>query len=241
MARPDDSASASNAGFEGGIAGLELTDLIQLNARNRFSGCFKIQHEENLGLIFFRDGEIVHAEQGTKAGEEAICDILGWPRGHFSVEPNVVAARRTIQKKCEHLLLDAHRVLDERRARREPAATPPPPPLPKPVTAGAAVQVVRALPGVADAVLLTKDGKRQGEDGYEADVLAGQTVYLAMVAAELGALFQAGEMRGGSVQGSRQHLLLFATKTHYLGVFAQPDHEPASVEAAIRSALSKSR
>ncbi len=240
MARPDGSATDSNAGFEGGIAGLELADLIQLNARNRFSGCFKIQHEENLGLIFFRDGEIIHAEQGPKAGEEAICDILGWPRGHFSVEPNLVAARRTIQKKCEHLLLDAHRVLDERRARRETVATPPPP-LPRPPTAGAAVQVVRGLPGVADAVLLTKDGKRQGEDGYEAEVLAGQTVYLAMVAAELGALFQAGEMRGGSVQGSRQHLLLFATKTHYLGVFAQPDQEPAAVEAAIRGALSKSR
>ena len=29
--------------------------LLQLNARNRFSGCFRIRHDEGLGLIFFRE------------------------------------------------------------------------------------------------------------------------------------------------------------------------------------------
>jgi len=101
--------------------------------------------------------------------------------------------------------------------------------------------VVRAVPGVSNAVVLTRDGKRVGDGGYEAEQLEGQAVYLAMVASEFGALFQAGDLRFASVQGRRQHLLLFATKSHYLGVFALPDSDVGAVDAAIRAALSVAR
>lgn len=241
MARPDDAAGRVADGFEGEVAGLGLSDLLQLNARNRFSGCFRIRHEDSLGLIFFRDGEIVHAELAGRIGEEAIWDILEWQTGRFAVEPNVVTARRSIHKGVEHLLLEAHRVLDERRASgRTRAAPAPPPPAPAPQAPGgaaAAVEAVRAVPGVANAVVLTREGRRVSTDGYDAEVLTGQAVYLAMVGAEFGSIFQAGELRFASVQGAQHHLLLFATKSHYLGVQARPDSEIGVVDAAIRTAL----
>lgn len=245
MARPDDAHGRSADGFEGEVAGLGLSDLLQLNARNRFSGCFRIRHDEGLGLIFFRDGEIVHAELGGKIGEEAVWDILEWQTGRFAVEPNVVTARRSIHKGVEHLLLDAHRVIDERRVSgrsRAPAAAPPPAPAPAAAAApaggaAAAVDAVRKVPGVANAVVLTREGRRVSSDGYDAEVLTGQAVYLAMVGAEFGSIFQAGELRFASVQGSQNHLLVFATKSHYLGVLARPDSEIGVVDAAIRSAL----
>jgi predicted regulator of Ras-like GTPase activity (Roadblock/LC7/MglB family) len=239
MARPDDLPSNPSDGFEGEVAGMGLSDLIQLNARNRFSGCFRIRHQGNLGLIFFRDGDIVHAEQGAYAGEEAFCQLLGWPAGRFSVEPNVVTARRTIQKSCEHLLLDAHRLIDERRI----SAPEPPvrPPAPRATGPSGAVQLVRGVPGVAGAVVLTRAGKRVSEDGYESEVLAGQAVYLAMFGQELGALFQAGEIHFAAAQGARRNLLLFAAKSHYLGVFADPESEIGAIDAAIRAALAASR
>ena len=241
MARTDSWRSDVSDGFEGGIAGLNLADLVQLNAQNRFSGCFRVECEGKLGLVFFRDGDILHAEVGQKAGEEAFCEIVAWPRGRFSVEPNVVAARRTINKSCEHLLLDAHRRLDERRAQHgaAPLAKPQPPQPPTP--AAGPVETVRDIPGVVAAVLLTRDGKRASGGGYEAEVLAGQTGYLGMVAAELGAFFQAGELRTAAVQGSLQHLLLYANKTHYLGVGARPEEEVGSVDGAIRRALVNGR
>lgn len=243
MARPDDAHGRSAYGFEGEVAGLGLSDLLQLNARNRFSGCFRVRHDDGLGLIFFRDGEIVHDELGAKIGEEAVWDILEWQTGRFAVEPNVVTARRTIQKGVEHLLLDAHRVLDERRA----AGRNPAPPVPAPAAAppasaaaggaAAAVDAVRRVPGVANAVVLTREGRRVSADGYEAEVLTGQAVYLAMVGTEFGSIFQAGELRFGSVQGTQSHLLLFATKSHFLGVQARPDAEVGAVDAGIRAAL----
>ena len=43
------------------IAGLTLAEAIETNAANRFSGCLTVQYGGSIGLIFFRDGELVHA------------------------------------------------------------------------------------------------------------------------------------------------------------------------------------
>ena len=255
MAQGERASGADTGGFEGGVAGLDLPALVQLNVQNRFSGCFRVSHDDREGMIFFHDGEIVHAEEGPRTGEEAFGEMVTWPGGHFSVEPNVMTALRTIHKSCDHLLLDAHRLMDERRVQvppRGPPAAPAssapapapaapavartsatPPPVPQPAT----VDLVRSAAGVVDAVLLTKDGRQVGQAGYEAEVLAGHSAYLARAAAELGGLFQAGELRAASARGARQSLLLLAARNHLLGVLIRPDADPGAVEAAIRGAL----
>jgi hypothetical protein len=240
MTVADDSRRKAS-GFEGGIAGLDLSDLIQLNAANRFSGCFRIRHDDHVGVIFFRDGEVVHAEQGGKIGEEALCDILEWQRGTFDVEPNVVAARRTIQKSCQHLLLDAHRMIDERRARVGSSAPSFPAPASAPAAKTSTTDVVRAIPNVSGAVVLTRDGERLGTGGYQDEALAGQIAYLALFGAEFGTLFQAGDLRSATVQASLHHLLLYSTRSHYLGVSSERESDPEAVDAAIRNALNKAR
>lgn len=240
MGVADDSRREAS-GFEGGVAGLGLSDLIQLNQANRFSGCFRLRHDDDVGLIFFRDGDVVHAEHAGKVGEEAFIDLLEWPRGTFDAEPNVVTARRTIQKRCEHLLLDAHRVLDERRAAgRGPGPAAPAPAAPPPAKVST-VELLRAIPGVSGAVVLTRDGQRVGEGGYEDEALAGETAYLATVGAELGSLFQAGDLRSAAVRASLHHLLLYSTRSHYVGVSTPPGSDPDAVDAAIRNALTKGR
>lgn len=245
MSVAEDSRS-STTGFEGGVAGLGLPDLIQLNAANRFTGAFRVRHEERVGLIFFRDGEVVHAEQGGRFGEDAFVEILSWPGGRFEVEPNVLAGTRTIQKTLAPLLLESHRILDERRAGRPAAPAPAPVErrAPTPVPAGArpsAVDVARSIPEVTGAVVLTKDCRRVGKGGHDEDALAGEAGYLALAAAELGALFQAGELKSGAVHGGQRHLLLYATRSHYLGVSASAESDPDGVDAALRAALSKGR
>jgi len=224
------------------MAGLGLCELLKLNAHNRFSGCFRIEYEQQLGVIFFRDGEIVHAERGELVGEEAFREILVWPRGRFSAEPNVVAARRTIQKSVEHLLLDTVRVVDERRGgRTEPRPGSAPVPVPAPAPAASSIELVRRVPGVAQAVLISHDGKRLGEGGYEAEVLAGQAAFLSMLANELGAALQIGALRVAGVEGEKRHLLLLTAKAQSLAVFVRAEQELGAVDAAIRVALSKGR
>jgi predicted regulator of Ras-like GTPase activity (Roadblock/LC7/MglB family) len=251
MTHADRFSAEAPAGFEGDVAGLELPALIQLNVSNRFSGCLRVSRDGDSGLVFFRDGDIVHAELGARAGEEAFCEMLSWPRGRFSIEPNVVTARRTIYKTAEHLLLDAHRLYDERRRAAAPApaaaaTTPPTPtpaltPPPSPTAPPARLDAVRAVPGVADAVLLTRDGAQVGGEGYRAEVLAGQTSYVIAFAAELAGLFGAGDVRSASVQGPRQGVLVLAAKTHHLGVLLDAGADVGAADAAIRAALAPRR
>ncbi|HSN92201.1 MAG TPA: DUF4388 domain-containing protein [Anaeromyxobacteraceae bacterium] len=239
MAAADES-QRKPSGFQGGMVGLDLPDLVQLNAARRFSGCIRVRSDDREGLIFFRDGDVVHAEQGGRAGEEAFSDILEWPRGTFDADTSVMAAHRTIHKKWEHLLLDAHRVIDERRAKGS-APAPPPSAGTAPAPKGGTVDVVRALPDVSGAVILTLDGQRVGEGGPQEETLAGKVAYLALLGAEFGTLFQAGQLRAATVQASLHHLLLYVTRSHYLGVSTEPEADPDVVDAAIRSALTKGR
>jgi len=241
MSPQSEARGSFHDGFEGEITGLGLADLIQLAAHNRFSGCVDVRAEGRRGLIFFREGEIVHAEQGAKVGEGAFQDVLRWPAGKFSLQPNLVSTRSTIRKGWEHLLLEAHRVIDEDRAglgHVTPAPTPTPPPG-RPAAAG--LERLRRIPGVAGVVLQRRDGSPLGDDSYPAEVLAGQALYLAMVGEQLGAVFRTGEILSASVQGERHHLLLFASRGHFLTVLAHGEAEVGPLDTEVRRQLGGGR
>jgi hypothetical protein len=242
MPSPNDSPPKRTAETSGGeIVGLGLSDVIQINHHNRFSGCIAIDCAAGNGLLFFRDGEIIHAEQGTSGGEEAFYDILEWPAGRFRLQPNVTTTRSTIQKSAQHLLLDAHRVLDERRAGRtaqpprgDGASRPP-------MRAVDVIERLRRIPGVAFAALHGKDGSQVGDESYEAEVVAGQAVFLSLLGSQLGTVFQAGPILSAAVHGSTRHLLLFSTKSHYLSVVVNGDTQAGAVEAGVRKVLAPPR
>jgi Domain of unknown function (DUF4388) len=244
MAPSNDSPKRSADPGGGEIVGLGLSDVIQINHHNRFSGCIAIESGANHGLLFFRDGEIIHAEQDGRTGELAFYDILEWPPGKFRLQPNVTTTRSTIQKSAQHLLLDAHRVLDERRAGRGgPPGVPAAPAAPAraPMRASEVLERLRRIAGVEYAALHGKDGSQVGDDSYEAEVLGGQAVFLSMIGNQLGTIFQAGAILSASVHGATKHLLLFATKSHFLSVVVKGEFQAGPIEAEIRKVLSAGR
>lgn len=235
MASPDENHDSETTGE---IVGLSLTDVIQINHHNRFSGCIAIESTAGNGLLFFRDGEIIHAEQGSRSGEEAFYDVLEWPPGKFRLQPNVTTTRSTIQKSAQHLVLDAHRVLDERRAGRT-QQQPPPAAAPRaPMRSSEVLAKLRRIPGVHYAALHGKDGSQVGDDSYEAEVLGGQAIFLSMMGNQLGTIFQAGAILSAAVHGANRHLLLFATKSHFLSVVVNGDVQAGAVETEVRKVLS---
>ncbi|HEX9051228.1 MAG TPA: DUF4388 domain-containing protein [Anaeromyxobacter sp.] len=227
-------------GFEGEVAGLGLSDLVQFSAQNRFSGCIEVVYDGRRGLIFMREGEIVHAEQDGLAGEAAFYEILSWPAGRFSLQEKVASTRSTIKASCQFLVLEAHRLIDERRAARGAGEAPPPAQPPAQKTAVAALlDALRRIPGVAQVVVQGKTGGRVGDDSYEAEVLAGQALYLAMMGTRLAEKLRAGEVHSAAVEGAGRHLLLLMTRSHLVTVLVDAQAQVGSVEAAVRKALSR--
>jgi len=237
----DNAPGKGPAGFGGEIAGFSLADVLQLNIQNRFSGCISVDSEDGAGRIFLRDAEVVHAEANGQVGEEAFYEILSWPEGRFSLQSNVSAARTSIQKGWRHLLLDAHRIIDERRAGKAPPAPVATPVPGRQMATYNVLAELKRIPGVKDAVVERTDGERAEQESYQAEVLAGHAQYLAMVASQLGAAFGAGELLGLSLQATTQHLVMLRGRNRVLVAQVAADREAGAVEAEIRKLLGMSR
>jgi len=239
---PHHEPAPDTSGFHGDVAGLTLADVIQLNGNNGFSGCITIRQGSKVGRIFFREGKLVHAEQDGKSGEEAFYEIMEWRSGHFSLEPNISTTSHSIQRSTQFVLMEAHRLMDERRAGREEKA---PEPAATDSAAGKAGREglgarLRSVPGVRHAVLAGRDGASSEGSSPEAEVLAGKAAYLAMVAHRVGEALGAGEAKAISVRRTTEHLLVLASKTSYLAVLIDGAKDLGTVEPEILKALNRS-
>jgi len=100
-------------GFEGKLFDLQLTDIIQMNCLGRVTTSLVITKDNHRGAIYFKDGEIVHAECDDNAGEEAFYAILGWQEGKFVSNIGVQPPQETISSTWEHLLVEGVKRRDD--------------------------------------------------------------------------------------------------------------------------------
>jgi CheY-like chemotaxis protein/predicted regulator of Ras-like GTPase activity (Roadblock/LC7/MglB family) len=110
---PAEKAAEPHVGFEGRVSNLHLTDVIQINCLGRMTCALKINRGDDVGMIYFREGEIVHATTGSMMGREAFYNILGWQGGSFETIDRVLPTEETISDGWQHLLLEGMHRLDE--------------------------------------------------------------------------------------------------------------------------------
>lgn len=225
------SAQNSYAGIEGTISGDSWHEVIRLHCSNCFSGCIAVENSDLSGLLFFRDGNIVHAEQDKTIGEEALKNILDWHTGNFSIQHNLTTTSHTIHKDIKEIITQAS--LNNCQPKLDTAVHKP-----ITVTAASIIKRLKHVPGVIHSTLQTKDGVSIVNDGFATEELAGHASYLAMVGNRLSSIFRAGEISFISVQGTRKHLLLYSSKSHYLSVSVSGDIQLGIVDSEIRKILS---
>ncbi len=106
-------------GFQGTVDGVDLIDIVQFNGLSRATAALKVTTGDREGMIFFREGAVVHAMCGKEIGEEAFFTILGFNGGSLQnirgVQPPVVS----IHKSIEALLFETAVKSDERAGRLE--------------------------------------------------------------------------------------------------------------------------
>ncbi len=99
--------------FQGSIQELPVPDIIQLVSVSGKTGMFMLVRGPERGLIYLRNGRIVHAELGTLTGEEAVYALAIWSTGDFQFTPGKETESATIDKTNTSLLMEAARRLDE--------------------------------------------------------------------------------------------------------------------------------
>lgn len=104
---------ADQRGFTGNISDFQLSDIIQLNCLGRLNSALSVKTEGDEGIIYFREGEIIHAETKQLEGQSAFFSMMSWQGGEFSVLRNKTAPRETISLGWQSLLLEGMRRADE--------------------------------------------------------------------------------------------------------------------------------
>jgi CheY-like chemotaxis protein len=100
-------------GFRGVLRRVGLPDVLQMECLARHSVVLKIQAGSVQGLIFVKDGQIIHAQCGSRSGDEAFNYLMGLAGGEFDVQAFAEPPAKTISGSWEFLLMDAARKHDE--------------------------------------------------------------------------------------------------------------------------------
>lgn len=232
-------ATAHNVmgGFEGAVSGMSLLDLLQVKGMARFTGRIAVERSGKTGLIFFRDGEVIHAELDKLEGKAAFDAIVVWGGGSFKAEPKVTTTRQTLSDRLHFLLMDAVRLQDEAAAglqqQEEAAETTRQP------GKGETVQErLAGIAGLSGAVLTNRQGTPLQSCGNDAEGLAAQGMYVVTTSERIGELTGLGSFKGALIQGAKAHLVVLEGPKNYLFAAADGEAKPSAVEHDIRHALS---
>jgi hypothetical protein len=99
--------------LQGNLEDFELTDLFQLIQLGQKDGGLRITTASDVGVVFFKDGMIIHAKTNHYQGEPAIDSILSWEKGLFIFDPANETTEHTVDMPIQQVMLDAARRIDE--------------------------------------------------------------------------------------------------------------------------------
>jgi predicted regulator of Ras-like GTPase activity (Roadblock/LC7/MglB family)/DNA-binding LytR/AlgR family response regulator len=99
--------------FKGTVAGVGLSDVIQINCLSRTTSVLRVKEGENLGIIYFQEGQVVHAICGELEGVEAFYRILEFRGGRLDSTTYTDLPGNTIDVPVEALIIEAARRMDE--------------------------------------------------------------------------------------------------------------------------------
>ena len=103
-----------SASFAGSLSDFRVLDIIQLLDLSQKSGLLRISAESGDGLVYFREGEMLHAEFAGQVDEEAVFRMVELDEGSFSFAQRHVERAKTIGASNTSILMEGCRRMDER-------------------------------------------------------------------------------------------------------------------------------
>jgi hypothetical protein len=91
---------------EGDLVDLTLPSLLQVMSRECSTAILRLHRGEDNGAMYFAEGVLVHAVAGPVTGDEAACELLGWPDGRFRLARDAEPQPRTITDRLARLVID---------------------------------------------------------------------------------------------------------------------------------------
>lgn len=116
--------SAPSSGFATKIDGATMADLVQLECLRGLTRAVRVRAAGESGVLYFDQGNLVHAETGQASGEEAALIILSWEEGTVEPSGKIWLKAPTIHVGWQGLLLLSAQRKDERKAEERQHLSP---------------------------------------------------------------------------------------------------------------------
>jgi hypothetical protein len=84
-----------------------VVDVLQMCCLSRSNGALQIVTGEESGIIFLRDGQIVHAETEMARGKQALFEMVAWGFIEFAYDRTIRAPLETISMAWDTALIEA--------------------------------------------------------------------------------------------------------------------------------------
>jgi hypothetical protein len=100
--------------ISGDLSTAKLPDVLHMCCLASMNGELQLALDGLIGHIFMRKGQIIHAQAGSKKGEEAFHHLLSFKKGSFEFRKDASSSEESINAQWEYLLIEAARRRDER-------------------------------------------------------------------------------------------------------------------------------
>jgi DNA-binding response OmpR family regulator/predicted regulator of Ras-like GTPase activity (Roadblock/LC7/MglB family) len=247
------------SGFEGKVFDLQLTDVIQLNCLGRVTAALKITKGQETGVIYFSDGEIVHAECDGRVGKDALFTILKWREGRFDHERGVNPPEQTISQNWEHLLVEGMRKTDEgvvptfggsgqsstpshlSRPEGKLQKAPRDDEKPEEEPMEEAVKSIARLAGCEGTMVVSEDGAVLAHNAIKNTVKEGALVaFLGVLSHRLSRILETGELHR-ILLGQKKMKVILRNRPYYFGVHLKEGVRFDDLSPSIRKTLESLR
>ncbi|MGH2583010.1 MAG: DUF4388 domain-containing protein [Anaerolineales bacterium] len=99
--------------MKGSLQDMAVADLIQLTCQDRKAVHVELRSGGQKAALFFKNGNLVHAQLDDLNGEDAVYKLLGWNEGSFELKQDVEPPDVSITREWTSLLLEGARRIDE--------------------------------------------------------------------------------------------------------------------------------
>ncbi|HXZ42277.1 MAG TPA: response regulator [Terriglobales bacterium] len=106
-------SAASDGVLRGNLSQMNVIDLVQSLEMGRKSCALTLTNKDDKCEMYFREGQVTHAEYGSLTGDKAVFKVLRWTDGNFQVNFDGKTTSQTTTLNTQGLLMEGLRLLDE--------------------------------------------------------------------------------------------------------------------------------
>ncbi len=114
------------AGVGGQISGITIPSFLQMAEMEKTTATLKVKSDNNSGILYLRDGNVIDAKTGEYEGKNAACRIICWENVVIEIDKKLPQKKNIINEPLMHLLMESLKIKDEdefQKLKQEPGAS----------------------------------------------------------------------------------------------------------------------